>query len=166
MQTDNQKLGAALHHLGHAMLIIGDALKEMMDETKPQIKTSVPAPNSTTAKAKAKADKEAAAQTTPVEPEAEPEAETKVEEKPKAVKAKKEKEPAFDFEAVSTEEKIEHLRGLMVKASAALKGDRTKVFAFLKKYQANKVNELSEENLTNLKTDLDIFLGGPEALGV
>lgn len=164
MQTDNQKLGAALHHLGHAMLIIGDALKEMIDETKPQLKTSTPAPASTTAKAKAKADKEAQ---TAAEPEAE--VETKVEEKPKAevkAKAKKEKEPAFDFEAVSTEEKIEHLRGLMVKASAALKGDRTKVFAFLKKYQANKVNELSEENLTNLKTDLDIFLGGPEALGV
>lgn len=164
MQTDNQKLGAALHHLGHAMLIIGDSLKQMVEEIKPELKTATPQPATTTAKAKAKADKEAQTVSEP-ETQAEEKVEAKVEEKPKA-KAKRKEEPKFDFEAANRDEQIEFLRSEMVKVSAQLQGDRTKVFAFLKKYNANKVNELSDENLINLRTDIQVFLGGPDALDV
>lgn len=162
MNNDNQSMGAALHHLGHAMIIIGDALKGM--ESIQKVEKQTPAPSSTTAKAKAKADKEAQ---TASEPETQPEekVETKAEEKAKA-KQKKKDEPKFDFEAAGRDEQVEFLRGQMVKVSAQLQGDRTKVFAFLKKYNANKVNELSDENLVNLHTDIQVFLAGPDALDV
>ncbi len=151
---DNIKVSQSLKALGMSLVNLGEAIEDAHNDVKPAASTKLV---TETAKAKAKADAQAMKAEETKEEKAEPKAEKKA--------AKKEK-PKFDFEAANVDDKIEFLRNEMVKVSAQLNGDRTKVFAFLKKYNAQRVNELSEENLTNLHTDIQVFLGGPDELDV
>lgn len=165
MTQESNKLVEAFEHLGHALLGMSQAFKNAAASHQgPKVETQQPNAHGETAKAKAKADK--AAPTAKAEPEVTEEKTEAAPTEKKAAPKKKKEEPKFDFESSNMDEKVEFLRSEMVKVSAQLKGDRTKVFAFLKKYNANKVNELSEENLVNLYTDIQVFLGGPDALDV
>lgn len=169
MLQTNLKLSQSLRQIGMGLVTLGEAFEaiELAGTETPKVEKQTPQPATTTAKAKAKADKEAQTNNEVVnDPETGTPLETKAEEKPKAKTTKKKEEPKFDFEASNRDEKIEFLRSEMVKVSAQLKGDRTKVFAFLKKYNANKVNELSDDNLVDLHTDIQVFLAGPDALDI
>lgn len=172
----DRQLLTGFGHIAKGFQIISEALildaeNKLGGDPTPSHQDPVSSANATTAKAKKAADK-AATKKAPAatEPEPEAETETKTETKEAAPKtekkasSKKADEPAF--ESLDREGQIEHLRGRMVMVAQKLNGDRDKVYAFLKKYKAQKVNELSDENLVLLKEDIEVFLGGPDALDI
>lgn len=155
-QFTNPQLAEALKHFGNALISLGGAMSEMPKVTTQDTATSAAA---TTSKAKASADKKAK-ETVEEKPD---------DEKAKAPAAKKaaaKKSDAPDFETLDREAKIDHLREKMVEVSVKVGGDRDKVYSFLTKYKAQKVNELSDENLDALKEDVEVFLAGPAALDI
>jgi hypothetical protein len=154
------KMAQGLRQIGMGLVLMAEAFEQQGPQTDLESKPIIAA-QTTTAKAKAKADKPVAA-----EKNIEPDIETASQPANKTSAKKKTEVPKFDFEAASVDDKCEFLRNEMVKVSTVLKGDRPKIFAFLKKYGASKVNEMKEEDLINLHTDIQIFLGGPDALDI
>lgn len=158
----------ALGHFSKGFQILSDAFQKAGLDTQPKVETQEPVSTAaaTTARAKKAADKKAAEKIEePAQTESAPVEEQKAAPAPKKeTKAKKADEP--EFETLDRDGKIEHLRSRMVQVSVKLSGDRDKVYSFLKKYKASKVHELSDDNLDNLKNDIEVFLGGPDALDV
>ena len=157
-----QQFKTMIVHFAEGLRSFASALELMADEEReekapattsngagqaPKVKTQEPAPQTQTEVAKRAADKTE-------------------KEKPAAKKPKETKAQKLDdaFEAADREGKITQLRERMVLVAQKLNGDKTRTFAFLKKYGANKVAELSDENLGNLKNDVEVFLAGPDAL--
>jgi hypothetical protein len=183
-QQIEQQVKVGFGHIAKGLSIMAEALMAagLGQDPQPQHQDPVATGNATTARAKRNADKKAPAAAPAPEkapettqaPQGEEQAAEVTQEaapapapaksaaaKPKATKAA---EP--EFETLDREGQIEHLRGRMVMVAQKLNGDREKVYAFLKKYKAQKVNELSDENLGNLKADIEVFLAGPDALDI
>lgn len=165
-----QKVYEGFGHIARGFQVIADAfhkagLEELGETPSPTIQNPIVSASATTAKAKKAADKKAAEKIEePAQTESAPVEEQKAAIVKKETKAKKADEP--EFETLDRDGKIEHLRGRMVQVSVKLNGDRDKVYSFLKKYKASKVHELSDDNLDNLKNDIEVFLGGPDALDI
>jgi len=174
-----QQVKVGFGHIAKGLSIMAEALMAagLGNDPQPQHQDPVATGNATTARAKRNADKKAPAATekapeTKQEPQGEEQAaEPTQEAAPAPAPAKKETKAAAkkdepEFETLDREGQIEHLRGRMVMVAQKLNGDRDKVYAFLKKYKAQKVNELSDENLGKLKADIEVFLAGPDALDI
>lgn len=159
------QINEAMKHFGKGFAILAEAFQAAGIDPQPQIQEPAQVAAATTAKAKKAADKKAAEKIEePAQTESAPVEEQKAAPVKKETKAKKADEP--EFETLDRDGKIEHLRGRMVQVSVKLNGDRDKVYSFLKKYKASKVHELSDDNLDNLKNDIEVFLGGPDALDI
>lgn len=178
-QQIDQQVKVGLGHIAKGFSIMAEALMGagLGQDPQPQHQDPVASGKATTTRAKRNADKQAPAaaekapETTPApqgeeqtpEP-AQQAAPAPAAEKKAATKPGKKDEPEFD--TLDREGRIEHLRGRMVMVAQKLNGDRDKVYSFLKKYKAQKVNELSDENLVALKNDIEVFLAGPDALDI
>lgn len=177
-QQFEQQVKTGLGHVVKGLSIMADALMAsgLGADPTPDHANPVAGGNATTRRAKKEADKKAPA-ATPTAPETAPAAQDEEQTTPPATQAApaaaapkkaapkgKTQEP--EFETLDREGRIEHLRARMVMVAQKLNGDRDKVYAFLKKYKAQKVNELTDENLVNLKNDIEVFLAGPDALDI
>lgn len=175
-QLNQVKLGEALKHFGAGLMALGSSFEVDPTPTTPDAVGSAQATTAAAKKAADKAAKDKAAKDAKNAAAAETEsegAEATETPAPAATTSKKttttkkaDKAAKPDFENLNRDEKIEHLREKMVEVSVKVGGDRDKVYSFLTKYKAQKVNELSDENLDNLKEDVEVFLTGPDALDI
>lgn len=159
----------AMSHFSKGFQVLTEAFQKAGLGNDPKVETQDPVTTarSVTEKARKAADKKAPAKVEEPAVETEEPAAPAVEEKkaaPAKAKAKKNDEP--DYETLDRDQKIEHLRSRMVLVAQKNGGDRDKTYSYLKKYKATKVHELSDENLDNLKNDIEVFLGGPDALDI
>lgn len=159
----------AMSHFSKGFQVLTEAFQKAGLGQDPKVETQDPmtTARSVTEKARKAADKKGPAK---VEPEAAPEVEETAapldEKKAAPAKAKSKKADEPDYETLDRDQKIEHLRSRMVLVAQKNGGDRDKTYSYLKKYKATKVHELSDENLDNLKNDIEVFLGGPDALDI
>jgi hypothetical protein len=160
----------ALGHFSKGFQVLTEAFKAAGIGNDPRVETQDPVTTAKTTTERARKAADKAKPAPKVEPEVE-ETQTEepaapVEEKKAAPKTKAKKADEPDYETLDRDQKIEHLRSRMVLVAQKNGGDRDKTYSYLKKYKATKVHELSDDNLDNLKNDIEVFLGGPDALDI